>query len=251
MGYEDGGPYKAGPAYCDLISGINAAAAVLTALWHRQQTGRGQYLDQSQAESSTTLAGDAALGYQLSGRLPKRLGNGHPWKAPHGCYRCAGEDNWLVIAVGTDDEWRALLGAIGSPAWGSDSRFADPVGRWRHQQDLDALITEWTIRHDHLEAMRLLQSAGVPAAAVLKNSELLADPHLKARAYFVGIEHPEAGRHLYAGAGIRFSRSPVFHLPAPILGQHNDFVLKDLLDLSEAENRELKARQVIGTVPLV
>jgi crotonobetainyl-CoA:carnitine CoA-transferase CaiB-like acyl-CoA transferase len=251
MGYPGGPPHMSGNAYPDPVAGLFAAGAILTALFHQRRTGEGQYIDLSQAEAATALLGEFSLGQRLDGRLPQRNGNRHPRKAPHGCYPCRGADKWVAIAVGTEAEWAAFGDALGRPAWCADPRFGTLEGRLRHQDALDAEVAAWTTGQDAHAVMHRLQAAGVAAGVVVNAQELLDDPHLEARGFFWEIDHPEAGRHRYAGQPIRLSATPAgVHRPAPLLGQHNAEVLGGMLGLSAEELAELRAKEVIGDRPL-
>lgn len=247
MGYPGGPPNLLGVTWCDPVSGLHGAGAVLVALWHRDLTGQGQYIDLSMAETAASVIGETIVGYSMNKRIPPHMGNRHPYMAPHGCYRCRGHDMWVVIAVSTDEEWRALCRAIGSPPWTKEPRWADQLSRWQNQDDLDRLIEEWTMQHDHYEVMQILQAAGVACGPVLTGMEVLNDPHLKERDFFVEMPHPDAGTRRYAGTPLKLSETPpAFRLPAPCLGEHNDYILGQLLGLSKEEIAQLEQSKVIG-----
>jgi crotonobetainyl-CoA:carnitine CoA-transferase CaiB-like acyl-CoA transferase len=258
-GYADAGPMTLSSALAvsDPIGGLNGAFAMLLALQLRRQTGRGQYIDLSQNEAVSCLLGDAIMDYTLNKRVQGRRGNRHPFMAPHGCYRCRneddwrGDDRWAVIAVSSDEEWVRFGNAIGSPAWTNDARFADSLGRWQNQDELDRLVEEWTVQHTHYEVMSILQAAGVAAAPALTSPELNADPHLKERRFFENITIPEVGTHPYPGMFFKMSKTPGrVRMPAPRLGQHNEYVLGELLGMSKDEMARLAEQKVIGTRPL-
>lgn len=163
-----------------------------------------------------------------------------------------GEDAWIAIAVGSDEEWRRFATAIGDPPWTREERFSDVLGRWRNRDDLDRLIATWTAEQDHYEAMHLLQRAGVAAGAVLTNKEILFDPHLRERRFFETVDHAVVGRRPYPGMAFRLSKTPGrIRMPAPLLGEHNEHVLQGLLGLSAEETAELAEEHVIGTAPLI
>jgi crotonobetainyl-CoA:carnitine CoA-transferase CaiB-like acyl-CoA transferase len=250
VGYPDGGPMKYGLAYTDGIGGLNAASAVLIALWQRRKTGEGQFIDLAQTEGFISLIGEAILGFSMNGKVPPRSGNRHSSMAPHGCYPCKGEDRWVAIAIATDNEWRAFCSAIGNPPWSQDGKFADQTSRWKNQDELDRLISQWTIGHEHYEAMHILQEAGVAAGAVLDNREIVEEPHLQARNYYAEIEQPGIGTHPYPGNPIRVSKTPrTTFLPTPTMGEHNEYVLGELLSLSREEMAQLEKDGIIGTGP--
>ncbi|MBW2141266.1 MAG: CoA transferase [Deltaproteobacteria bacterium] len=251
MGYPGEEAHMSGNAYPDPIAALHAAGAILTALFHQRRTGKGQFIDLSQAESATSLIGEAVLGYTLNGKIPPRLGNRHPSQAPHGCYKCEGEDKWVAIAVSTDEEWAALCHVMESPELIDDQRFADSAGRCENQDAIDERIEAWTSQRPHHEAMRLLQEAGVPAGAVLDAAELFANEHLSERDFFWEIDHPEVGLRKYVALPMKFSKTPVQKKkPAPCLGEHNEYVFSEILGLSKDEIAELEQKGIIGDQPI-
>lgn len=251
MGYPDGDAHLSGNAYPDPVAALHATGAILTALFHRHGTGEGQYIDLSQAESATCVIGEAVLGYALNKKIPPRLGNRHPIYAPHGCYRCKGDDKWVVIAVSTEEEWRALAKVIGSPDWIKDERFIDHTGRRKNQDELDGMIEAWTSQYTHYEVMHLLQKAGVPGGAVLDAAELISDEHLRERDFFWEMDHPEVGPRKYCALPIKLSHTPAQkRRAAPCMGEHNEYVLGDLLGLTRAEIDQLEENGIVGTRPL-
>ena len=250
-GYPQGGPLRTGMSFTDPYSGFLGAGAVLAALHHRRRTGHGQYIDLSEQEAAVPLVGAALMDFAMNGRLSERLGNRSEWAAPQGCYRCAGDDDWLVVSIESDAEWAAFCGATGHPEWAEDERFADVLSRHRHHDELDRLIEGWTREREHYEAFHLLQRAGVKAAPVLNGKELLLDPHFRERGQFDVVDQPHMGRrpiprHLAAKFD-DFEASA--QGPAPTLGQHNHEVLGGLLGLSEEELAQLEEQGVIATRP--
>lgn len=252
-GYPDGPPKMSSAGFTDPISGITGAAAVMMALVQRQMTGQGQHIDLSQVEACTALIGEAVVEYSMNGRVPARRGNRHPFKAPQGCYRCLGEDKWVDITIGSDDEWRALCRVTGRDDWAADARFADAQGRMRHHDELDRLIEGWTMQRSHYEVMHRLQGAGIVAGAVLNPPELLSDPHLKERGTYQTLERVVVGTHPYPvpTAPMRLDgMKPALERPAPTMGEHNSLVLGGLLGMTASEIQSLADEQVIGTRPL-
>ena len=234
----------------DPWAGTMACFAVLAALWQRRRTGKGQYIDSGQAESVTSVLGDRVLGYEMGSKRPPRVGNRHYSMAPHGCYPCRGENKWIAITVGSDEEWSALCKAMGNPPWTAEDRFGNQAGRYGSQDELDRRIGEWTARQDHIGLMHSLQSRGVTAGAVLNQAELMSDPHIKERDYYLEVEHPETGVHLYPRQPWKMSRTPQPKTRAPLLGEHNKYVLNDLLGLSEGDIAQLAEEGVISDRPL-
>jgi crotonobetainyl-CoA:carnitine CoA-transferase CaiB-like acyl-CoA transferase len=250
-GYEDGRPLMTNETYPDPVVGILAVGALMAALRRRRQNGRGAFVDLSQREATVTLLGEAVVDYSLSGRVVAPIGNGHPLMVPHGVYPCRGEDRWVAVAVSSDDEWRGLCQAIGRSELTEDARFATPAGRRRHQRALDDMLCAWSRGHDHYQAMHVLQAHGVPAGPVLTAEEVIADPHLEARTFWDTVDHPEAGTYRQVSTPWRLSKHPRSPTsPAPGLGEHNGYVLGELLGLSTQEITALEAQGIIGTRPV-
>ena len=250
-GYPDGPPQRSPVSYGDPIAGAMAAAATIAALLYRRWTGRGQHIEVAQWEAFLPMVGEYFVAHALTGREPPRRGNRHPSMAPHGVYPCQGEDAWVAIAVGSDSEFAALCRVIGRAELARDERFLDVVSRKRHETELDEIVSAWTRERPHRDAAALLQEAGVPAMPVLTIPELVADPHLAARAFWEEVTHREAGTWKMDGPAWRFDRSPLHvRLPAPCFGEHNDFVLRDLLGLSNEEVAALEREGVVSSEPL-
>jgi len=249
-GYPDGPPLHLGVAYADAVAGLYAAFAILAALRQRRRSGHGRHLDLSLRQPLTSLLGEQILDYIVNKRLPPRNGNRHFLSSPHGCYRCRGEDNWLVIAISSDEEWASFCRSVGRPAWAKDERFATAPRRWQNQRQLDELITGWTEEQDHQQAMHLLQRAGVAAAAVATACELLADPHLKERRFFEEVTHLEAGTHPHPGMAWKLSKTPgSIRRAAPCFAEHNQHVFGQLLGMPAQDLSILSEKGVIASSP--
>jgi crotonobetainyl-CoA:carnitine CoA-transferase CaiB-like acyl-CoA transferase len=248
-GYPDGEPMMTG-YMADPAAGLMGAVAVMVALQYRHQTGKGQYIDLSQIEAFTTFMGGAIMDYTMNRRLQPRRGNRHPSMSPHGVYPCKGEDQWATITVSSEEEWARFCDAIGNPPWTKELRFSEPASRYQNHDDLDRLIGDWTRQQDKREVMRILQGVGVAAAPVLSFAEVLDDPQLKDRGFFETITRPVTGTHPYPGFPVKFSETPTsIRRPAPTLGQDNEYILKELLGMTEVEIARLAEEEVIGTKP--
>jgi ABC-type multidrug transport system fused ATPase/permease subunit len=219
---------------------LDWAMALLAALLYRRRTGRGQFIDLAQFESTANFAGPYLLEYLATGVAQQPDGNHAREVAPHNAYRCAddadGGERWCVIAVESDAEWQALCTALGDPAWARDPRYASLAGRKAHEEELDGKIAAWTAERSPEEVMALLQAHGVAAGVVQDGRDLLdRDPHLRERGYFFTMDHPEMGPSRYHRLAFTLSATPARFRPAPLLGQHNHYVLSTLLGLSDAE----------------
>ncbi len=257
-GYAGGPPQKTGISYGDPMAGIAAAGAITLALWDRRRSGRGQYIEIAQRENLINVIGEQIVGYAMTGREPPRKGNRHSSMAPHGCYPCRGDDQWLTIACEDDAQFAALCRAMDRPELATDGRFADVVSRHRNQDALDGLISEWTRERAKEEAAEALQATRVPASPVLSVPEVFADPHLRDRGqtparpggFYESVSHSVAGAWEMEGPHWRMSESPAHvRLPAPAFGEHNGYVLGELLGLSAEEIAALEREGITGAAP--
>jgi benzylsuccinate CoA-transferase BbsF subunit len=239
-------PLGLGTSYADHIAGLIACLALLSALEYRRKTGEGQYIDVSQVEAMAGLLGDAILDYTVRGEEVEPVGNSSTEAAPHGVYRCQGDDRWCAIAVFTDEEWQGFKRALGNPPWAEDKRFATLAGRLKHSEELDRLVEDWTKERTAEEAMALLQRQGVAAGVVQDASDLAEDPQLKERGFFIELDHPELGKTISDAVPIRLSDTPArYTRAAPIQGQDNNYVYRELLGMSEDEIDKLREQGVI------
>jgi benzylsuccinate CoA-transferase BbsF subunit len=232
--------------YADILTADHGTFAILAALYHRSRTGHGQYIDLSMSQVVGAVIPEAFIDYTMNGRVQGPQGNRDSTMAPHGCYRCQGDDEWVTIAVSGDDDWRAFCDAIGNPEWTGDARFRDGVNRRRNQDELDQLVQEWTKNHTHHEATEILQRAGVMAAATVNVVEGVQDRHLTERGFFRDMDYPGEGNLRLAGMPWRLSDVPEGNYQRPpALGEHNDYVFKELLKMSDEEIAQLQEEQVI------
>ncbi len=246
-GWPDRGPCLPFGAYSDYTSPRFGVAMIMAALEYRRRTGRGVRLDQSQYENSIQLIAPAVMDHFITGRVAGRNGNRLDYEAPHGVYRCLGDDSWCAIAVFGDMEWRAFVNVMGAPTWANDSKFSTLRGRKQHEDELDRRVEEWTVNYTPEYVMSRLQAAGVRAARVEKVSELFDDPQLKHREHFRLVEHPVVGPHRYNSPPFRMSETGYRLEPGPCLGQHNEYVLRELLGLSDEEIAEAVIQGALTT----
>ncbi len=238
-GWPEGEPLPIG-VYTDYVVPHFSVPMLLAALLYRRRTGRGQYIDLSQYEAGLQFMAPILLDYEVNGREANRMGNRSDRAAPHGSYRCQGADSWCAISVSTEEEWRGFCQAIGSPAWTGRPEFATPLSRKQHEDELDRLVGGWTANYPAERVMAVMQANGVPAGVLETDQQLLEqDPQLKHRGYFVELDHPEVGRHLVHREAFTLSKSPSEMGRAPLLGEHNEYVMKEVLGLSDDEIADL------------
>jgi benzylsuccinate CoA-transferase BbsF subunit len=245
-GYKDGRPQEVGISYGDPNSGIHTAAAICAALAARQRTGKGQYIDVSLFEAMSVLVSEGWMDHVMNGTQPQRDGNHDPFMAPHNCFRCAGEDAWVSIACGTDEEWQALCQAIGWSQLVLDARFSTAPERKANEDELEKILTEWTSQRDKWEVTKILQEAGVAAFPAMSAEDLAQDKNLEARGAFSRLPHPEVGPRLHMGIPWLLTESPNgVRSPAPLLGQHTDEVMREVLGYSDEAIAQLKEKKVL------
>ncbi|MGH7934058.1 MAG: CaiB/BaiF CoA transferase family protein [Candidatus Binataceae bacterium] len=243
-------PYMLENALGDPVTGLNGTFAVMTALWERERTGRGQRIEIAQVEDVIPFLGAQLIEFQLTDELPRRHGNRHPRHAPHGIYRCAGEDNWIALAVATEEQWQKLVNALGLARFAADPRFQDAAARKANHDALDAELNAALKDCSAEETMERLVAAGVMAGTVNSPPQVLADRQIAARAFFVPVERAVVGTHLYPGSVAHLPSTPLDpSRPAPLLGQHNTQVMVQILGMSEIELQELEQAGIIGTRP--
>jgi crotonobetainyl-CoA:carnitine CoA-transferase CaiB-like acyl-CoA transferase len=245
--YDNTQPGETGITYGDPNSGAFGAYAAMAALLHRARTGEGQHVDVSLWEALEMVLPEAWLEFAMNGREPAVHGNRDQWMAPHNCYKSRGDaEQWVTIAVGTEREWRALCEVLGQPGLASDPRFSSAARRKQHEDELDAIITQWTIERDRWEITEMLQRAGVASMPTLNNRDLALDPHLRERGFLVELDHAEVGKRTHTGIPWVMSATPCkVQNPAPLFGADTDQVLTELLGYSTARLEMLRHAGVL------
>jgi crotonobetainyl-CoA:carnitine CoA-transferase CaiB-like acyl-CoA transferase len=250
IGYPGGPPSITGPTYPDPIGAFHGAAAVMTALMHRQRTGEGQHVEVPQVEAAMHYIGEHILHAIETGAPPMPRGNHVDYAAPHDAYPAAGTDEWVAIAVTGDAAFAVLCAVIGAPALALDPRFATTADRQRNQDDLREPIARWTRQHDKHAAAAVLQDAGVTAAPVNGGRDGAASAYLAARGWFTVLDHPDIGPVAHESLPFHFSQTPGSqHRAAPAFGQDTLAILRDIIGLSEAEIAAMAAAGTISAVP--
>jgi crotonobetainyl-CoA:carnitine CoA-transferase CaiB-like acyl-CoA transferase len=264
-GFPNRPPIGTGTNYTDYV--INCGhlfIAIVAALRHRQKTGKGQHIVMSQLESAVSILETAILDYTVNGRAHFRQGNRLPYAAPHGVYRCKGEDKdcvyitangpikgkkddrWCAITVFNDEQWKALCRVLGNPSWIKDPKFKALSGRKENEDELDRRIEEWTHDKSPEDIMHRMQQGGVPAGIVQDAEDILTrDPHIKDREYYIYLDHAEAGRIANDGPPFRLSKTPGnISRPAHLMGEHTDFVCQKILGMTEEETNQCYIEEV-------
>jgi crotonobetainyl-CoA:carnitine CoA-transferase CaiB-like acyl-CoA transferase len=252
VGDANGPPVMSHTAFGDAVGGLNGCAAVLTALIHAKLTGNGQFIDLAQIECMMPFAAPWIIAHSIDGKEPTKYGNRHPDFVPHGCFRCAGQDNWIVVAVSSDAMWPKLARLLGRADWAGDKTLKTAAARRNIESEIEVAIGAWTSAREPEAAMNALQAAGIAAGVARLPIELLRDPQLHARGFIQEVDRAFIGKHPQPSMPFREGANPFpIRKPPPTLGQHNREILAGLLGLSDAEIEQLTRDGIIGTEMLM
>lgn len=247
VGWPDRPPSGPFSAYTDYIAPRFGACALMAALIHKKLTGEGQYIDQAQAESALQFLALPIVDFSANQHEYRPVGNHDQYHAPHGVYAAAGDDRWIAIACRSEEEWRALCAVMETPRLSADPRFSTFAARQANANELDLIINEWTRRSDAFQIQRKLQAHAVPAHVVQNASDLYEDPQLRHRKHFVTVPHAELGQTWVENSRFALSRTPArVERAAPMLGQHNQYVLEQILGYDEGRIAELVGAGALG-----
>ena len=248
---DDDPPLLTSYAYGDPVAATAGAAAVMTALIHRHRTGEGQHIDLAQRDVAAALIGEAFMERAMNDRQPSRSGNARLGMAPHNAYPCTGDEDWIAIAVETDQEREDRRAAMGDPDWARAQEYRSQSRRCENRESLDAQVGSWTRGLSKTEVFERCVAHSVPAGPVLKPREVLADPQLTSRGFHESVAHPDAPPWSMHGWVWRLvGEGPCVLRLAPDFGGHNREVLVDLLGFSDAEVDQLEAQGVIAANPI-
>jgi crotonobetainyl-CoA:carnitine CoA-transferase CaiB-like acyl-CoA transferase len=231
-------------AYADVMTGMNATTAILAALYHRERTGRGQFIDAALLDTQVAALWNIGQNYLTSGETPRRMGNAHATIVPYEAYEAA--DGWLVLAVGNDRQFADFCAEAGAPALAADPRFTRNADRVRNRDALAPIMRDLVRARPRQDWLAALEKRNVPCGPVNTLPEVFADPQVAARGMTVEMRHPASDQPLRLLASpLRLSATPVTYRHAPpTLGQHTDAVLEDL-GLDENARADLRARHII------
>jgi crotonobetainyl-CoA:carnitine CoA-transferase CaiB-like acyl-CoA transferase len=237
-GRPGGGPQKAGVAVADLFTGMYATQAILGALYHRERTGQGQYLDVALLDCQVAMLANMNTNYFASGRAPRRWGNAHPNLVPYQTFKAS--DQWIIVACGNDEQYRRFCEAGESPELASDSRFNRVQDRIRNRDALIPLLEAMVARRTAQYWTDALERAGVPCGPINDLPQVFDNPQVKARGLQIGIERDDAGTVPLVGNPVKYSATPpIYRRAPPRLGEHTAEVLSEVLGMSAAEIQRL------------
>jgi len=251
-GWPDGRPLLPRGA-CDPLAAMHAVFATMLALRDRESSGDGHLVEVTMIEAALNAAAEQVVEYGASGTVLSRHGNRGPLAAPQNVYACAGDEEWLAIAISTDAEWARLRQHLGDPKWARDPALASAAGRREAHDLIDEELGAWCATQDAGKTADLLSEAGIPAGYVVDSRDIFHNPQLVHRGYFAPQDHPVTGHHSIPTVPFRFASragAPWLRRPAPTLGQHNREILGGELGLTDAELAELEAAGHIGRRPV-
>jgi crotonobetainyl-CoA:carnitine CoA-transferase CaiB-like acyl-CoA transferase len=242
-GQPDGEPMKAGVAMTDILTGMYVATAVLAALAHRERTDQGQRVDLALLDVQVATLANLAESYLVTGRVPDRLGNAHASIVPYQAF--ATQDGYLVVAVGNDGQFARLCEVAGRPDLSADPRFATNPARVENRATLVPILQALFAGRPTQDWVGALEGAGVPCGPINDLAQVFADPHVRSRGLRVEVPHALAGSLPVVASPMRLSRTPVRHGTPPLLGEHTDEVLRNILGMQEVEIETLRREKVI------
>jgi crotonobetainyl-CoA:carnitine CoA-transferase CaiB-like acyl-CoA transferase len=243
VGYAGGAPTGMNIRYADSTFGTAAAYAALIALFHRRRTGVGQFVDVSAVESMSSMIGDTIMDFTLNGTIAECDGNRHAEMAPHGAYPCANGE-WISVAVCSDVHWSVLAGAMGKPELAMHPSFVGRVDRVANATELDRLVSAWTVTRDAAELCAELQRRGIAATKSQSSLDLMSDPYLWGRGFFTQVTDQVQHTKTILGPAWKMSRPALIRDGAPRLGEHNAYVLGEILGLSADEQQKLMNAEI-------
>jgi benzylsuccinate CoA-transferase BbsF subunit len=245
VGYPDRPPVPPSTYYTDQLSPMYATLSIMAALDYKRRTGKGQYIDHSQIEAGFNYMTPPILDYQANNREFEVKGNRCDYAAPHGIYRCQGEDRWVAIAVMNDAEWKSFVKAIGSPDWAKAKKYAKAAGRVGESEELDRFVEGWTAEHTPEEVQEILQSVGVGAGKVSNAKDLDEDPQMSYYNFYREMNHPYMGKlRYYHPAPIKLSEVETAVQRPVLVGEHTDYVCKEILGMSQEEINSLREQGI-------
>jgi crotonobetainyl-CoA:carnitine CoA-transferase CaiB-like acyl-CoA transferase len=245
-GYPGGSPQILYGPYIDYIAVAYGAVAILAALDYRRRTGRGNHIDTAQYETGLQYLTPILLDYKVNGAVASRNANRDPHAAPHGVYRCQGDDSWCALSVHSQPEWQALCRLMGSPQWSADAKFFSHAARKANEDELDRKLSEWTAGLSAREVMEKLQAAGIKAGIVNTMKDVYTDPQLAQRPQWIEMEHPEIGKMHYQRPPFLLSKTPPGPSKRdPLLAEHNEYFYRQVLGVPEGEYKTLVSEGVI------
>ena len=250
-GYLNEKPLLTNETFPDPMVGLFSVGIILSALRRRQMYGKGCFIDMSQRELTVNLIGEHILESQSDVKTPKLLGNSHKIYAPQGVYKCKGDDDWITISIGSDNEWSILCNIMNKTNLIDKNEYKSTFDRYKHQKEIDEIITDWTSSRSKYKLMTLLQQANISAGVVAKGREVIDDPQLNSLQFWDNVNHPDAGKYKQVTTPWVFSNFTRNNTsPAHNLGEDNQKIFQNILGLDNNKYNYLLNNNVIGGDPL-
>ena len=243
-GHPDSPPTKVGTSLGDVNASVHAAFAIMAALWHREKNGVGQYIDVSMQEAMVSILEGGIVRWTIGKELLEPIGSMNPHEAPMAAFRC--KDGYIIIATVGDEHWQRFCRAINRPDWAADPGYRTKRQRWEKKYILQEEIEKWTTQHTVKEVGEIMDRERVANSPILNIRQVVDDPHLNERGYFVGVDHPIIGKAKIPGIPFKLSKTPgSVERPSPLIGEHNELILGKYLGIGPAEVSQLKAEGVL------
>jgi crotonobetainyl-CoA:carnitine CoA-transferase CaiB-like acyl-CoA transferase len=243
-GYPDNPPTKVGTSLGDINAAVHAAFAIMAALWYRERTGEGQYIDISMQEAMVSIMEGAVVRWSVGKELLGPIGSHNTNESPMAAYRC--KDGYIIIGTVGNEHFERFCRAIGKPEWTQDPQYATKGLRWTKKWELAKEIEKITTQYTVKELEKKLDRERVATSPILNMQQVVEDPHLNARGYFLEVEHPIIGKAKISGFPFKFSETPgQIDRTSPLVGEHNEFILGKYLGLGKEEVGRLKKEGVL------
>jgi len=243
-GHPDSPPTRVGTSLGDVNASVHAAFAIMTALWHREKTGVGQYVDISMQEAMVSILEGAIARWTIGRELQTPIGTHNPHDAPMAAYKC--KDGYIIIATVGDEHWHRFCKAIDKPEWAEDPRYQIKRQRWENKYVLADEIEKITANYTVKEVGEMMDRERVANSPIHNIEQVVDDPHLNARGYFVEVEHPIIGKAKLPGIPFKLSETPGdVERPSPLVGEHNELILGKYLGMNKEEVGRIKEEGVI------
>lgn len=243
-GFPDNPPARVGSSLGDISAGLYAAFGITTALIHKLKTGEGQYIDISMLDSVFSFLESNVVRYTVGKIVPERIGSRHPLSAPFDSYEC--KDGLVIIAIASDNHFKILCDKMGKPELMNDERFSEDPKREINEKALKVIIESWLSNYTVDEAMEIMMGIKIPCGPILNIEQICKDPHIELREMLVDVEHPIAGNLRIPGNPVKLSVTPPMAKgAAPVLGQHNEIVLREVIGYDDSKIKSLKDNGII------
>ncbi|MCX5910866.1 MAG: CoA transferase [Deltaproteobacteria bacterium] len=243
-GHPDNPPTRVGTSLGDVNAAVHAAFAIMTALYYREKTGIGQYIDVSMLETMVGILEGGIVRWTIGKELLTPIGSMNPHEAPMAAFRC--RDGYIIIATVGNEHWQRFCRAVHRPDWAEDPEYRTKRQRWEKKHLLQEEIEKITAQYTVKEVGEMMDQERVANSPIFNIKQVIEDPHLKDRGYFVDIDHPVIGKAKIPGIPFKMSETPgSVERPSPLVGEHNELILGKYLGMNREEIEKLKGEGAI------